>query len=194
MWNWSAVRTGSGAKAQGLVQRALLLVNSRKVWVIHPSFQLRVVLYGVSIAAFSLLLTFASIQFFFWRCQGVLLQQGVPLNHPIYVFLTEQERFMGVIYLGVAVLSLVVGVFAGLVLSHRVAGPIHRMRTHLLEAAAGRAARPLKFRDADYFKELADAYNAELQTRGRIRRPGSELNREERNAEVPTQQETPRAA
>jgi sensor histidine kinase YesM len=159
------------------IERVLGLVGARRQWVIHPKFQGKVVMFGLTIAGFSLVVTAFALKYFFWRTLNVLHEAGLPYNHPIYAFVLEQERWIKVLYLGVALLSTAFAFVMGLALSHRVAGPIYRLRKHLLEAAAGRAPSQVRFRDEDYFQELADAYNAELRSRGRVRRPGSEPSR-----------------
>jgi methyl-accepting chemotaxis protein len=47
-------------------------------------------------------------------------------------------------------------------LSHRFAGPIFSLRRAIREVAAGEAPRRLKFRRKDFWKDLADDYNAML--------------------------------
>ncbi|MGI9456341.1 MAG: hypothetical protein ACR2NU_07250, partial [Aeoliella sp.] len=44
--------------------------------------------------------------------------------------------------------------------THRFAGPIVRLRRSMRELAAGEAPPRLKFRDLDYWQELADDYNS----------------------------------
>lgn len=51
-------------------------------------------------------------------------------------------------------------------LSHRFAGPIFSLRRALTEVASGAKARRLKFRANDYWKDLADQYNAVLERFG----------------------------
>ena len=47
-------------------------------------------------------------------------------------------------------------------LSHRFAGPIFSLRRAIREVAAGETPRRLKFRRKDFWKDLADDYNAML--------------------------------
>jgi hypothetical protein len=47
-------------------------------------------------------------------------------------------------------------------LSHRWVGPIYRLRTALQALAMGEPVKPLTFRAGDYWKELADGFNAVL--------------------------------
>jgi hypothetical protein len=44
-------------------------------------------------------------------------------------------------------------------LSNRFVGPIYRLRGALRHLADGQEVRPLKFRDGDYWHELADDFN-----------------------------------
>jgi nitrate/nitrite-specific signal transduction histidine kinase len=44
--------------------------------------------------------------------------------------------------------------------SHRFVGPMVRLRESMQRAAAGEPVDPIRFRDADYWQELADAFNA----------------------------------
>lgn len=50
-------------------------------------------------------------------------------------------------------------------LSHRFAGPILRLRNTLIDMKAGRAVRPLKFRDNDFWQELAGDFNDVMRMR-----------------------------
>jgi methyl-accepting chemotaxis protein len=44
--------------------------------------------------------------------------------------------------------------------SHRFAGPMVRLRSSMLRAAAGEHVAPIRFRQGDYWQDLADAFNA----------------------------------
>lgn len=59
------------------------------------------------------------------------------------------------------VTAALIPVFAwdSLKLSHRFAGPISRLRRTLLDIKAGRAVAPLKFRETDFWQEIASDFN-----------------------------------
>lgn len=59
------------------------------------------------------------------------------------------------------VTAALIPVFAwdSLKLSHRFAGPISRLRKTLLDIKAGRAVVPLKFRETDFWQEIASDFN-----------------------------------
>jgi methyl-accepting chemotaxis protein len=49
--------------------------------------------------------------------------------------------------------------FDSIKLSHRFAGPIHRLKKTIQELANGSTFEPLTFRGADYWRSLADDFN-----------------------------------
>ncbi|WP_250931256.1 hypothetical protein [Aporhodopirellula aestuarii] len=51
-------------------------------------------------------------------------------------------------------------------LTNRFAGPISRLRSELSNAAEGRPVRHLKFRDNDFWREIADGFNALIDRAG----------------------------
>ena len=183
-WSGKSSKSNSGEILKtgiDLLDRFLSLVNFRRQWIVNPPLQLRMMALGSVVALASLAAAYGGAMYVFDRSQSAMVEAGVPLHHPMYLFLAEQMNTLRVVFGIIGVLALCVGMGVGLWISHRVAGPIYRMRRHLQEAAAGRAPQPIRFRQGDYFQELADAYNEELITRGRIRRPGTEEHREDRD-------------
>ncbi len=49
-------------------------------------------------------------------------------------------------------------------LTHRMAGPIVRLRSHVRSLAAGEEVPPLKFRDGDFFTDLPPLFNEMVET------------------------------
>lgn len=48
-------------------------------------------------------------------------------------------------------------------LSNRFVGPIYRLRRSLNDLADGKPVQPIKFRDGDYWQDVADAFNRVLE-------------------------------
>ena len=48
-------------------------------------------------------------------------------------------------------------------LSHRFVGPVMRLRNEMKRVADGQQPKPLKFRDGDFWMELAEDYNAMIE-------------------------------
>ncbi len=153
------------------------LAASRSKWFIYPEFQLKVVAYGVSIAALAGSIAYGASKYVFWKSLDVLKEAGLPMSHPVFAFLLQQEQTFDGVFLVLSTVGLFFSFMIGVRLSHRIAGPVLRLKHHLERSASGAAPAKLVFRDGDYFQDLADAYNRDLESRGRPRRPGSELNR-----------------
>lgn len=137
----------------------------------HLPFQSNIILFGISVAVVALAFAYVAILVFFWKCYDVLQAVGIGVGHPVYRFLVEQQNYLGFIFSIAALCSIVVGAFTGLVISHRVAGPLKRMHDQFLEMAAGCVPRTIEFRKEDYFKELASAYNEWVASKGELSRP-----------------------
>ena len=66
------------------------------------------------------------------------------------------------VFLAVGFTNVMVIFVGGLVLSHRVAGPLFKIQKHMNDVAEGFTHGHVNFRRNDYFGELADAYNRVL--------------------------------
>lgn len=137
--------------------------NRRRKLLIYPQFQLRYLVssLGGSLAVISI--CFFANHLFFRHFERRGHDGGLPADHIFFQFLAEQRHFMAMVLVGVAVVTTVCLTVYGLVLSHRMAGPLHRLRRYLEEEIQGNGnAHPLKFRDGDYFVEIADLVNQAL--------------------------------
>ena len=132
---------------------------ARKKLLINPQFQLRVMGYMIAISLLTLLIVYGSNAYFFWRFEEFGRAMDLPLDHAYYNFISEQKSYMNRNFIFTALGVICAIVAGGLVLSHRGAGPIYRLTTHMKEVAAGKAKGKVTFRKNDFFTDLADAYN-----------------------------------
>ncbi len=63
------------------------------------------------------------------------------------------------IYIWSAMISLSVLIWFAFRMSHRIAGPLYRLKMAMLKTATGKKIKKLAFREKDYFQELADSFN-----------------------------------
>jgi methyl-accepting chemotaxis protein len=77
-------------------------------------------------------------------------------------------------FLLVMVFLMPVFVMDAVKLSHRFAGPIFSLRRAIRRVAAGEAPRKLKFRERDFWRDLAEDYNAMLSKLGALEDESSE--------------------
>lgn len=125
-------------------------MNRRKKKLILTSFQLRCIALAASVALLAVVVQ--SLVF------ALLLQapgtEGLPPEQ-------RAEWVGGLLRAGgigfVLLLPFLVSV--GLVVTHRIAGPIYRFQEHLKAIAEGRAPGPCKIRRQDEFQELCRRIN-----------------------------------
>ncbi len=146
-------------------QAALLWEQSRRqTLLIEPEFQKSFLKFTLLTALGVGAIFYISFEIFLSRLveRGRLLR--LAPDHSYFQFIEEQARFMQIIFGITAVISTAFIVFMGLYLSHRVAGPIYRLKTYLKNARIGVDALPLEFRQKDYFKDLSEALNKFIQS------------------------------
>lgn len=133
--------------------------NRRRRWLVNPRFQLSFLLFSAGSAAVTAAIFYIASMYFFWKFESLGRTIGLPEGHVFFRFIAEQRSSMTLVLLAFSVLALGFLLVAGLVMSHRVAGPLYRMHQHLLRVAETRADAPLRFRSKDYFQEIPAAYN-----------------------------------
>jgi hypothetical protein len=138
------------------------LPTLRKTLLINPPFQYRFMFWMGALAFLSILLMHISHQWFFFNLRKQALLAGIPSGHVFFQFIQDQQNEMnwvsGLCFLGVCLL---VAIF-GLWLSHKIAGPMYRMKTHFQEGAKRGSPEPLHFREGDFFGDVAQAYNEQF--------------------------------
>jgi sensor histidine kinase YesM len=130
--------------------------------LINPKFQYSFMRYFVGIAAATLGVFYTAKVLFFNHVHTYLRSLGFSDNHVLYDFLTRQSHIMDALFAGAAAVEIAFLAWMALRISNRIAGPLYRLRKEMLRTAQGGALTHLKFRDGDYFEELADAYNEQM--------------------------------
>lgn len=135
----------------------------RRNFLINPKFQLSFLGYTVGVSVVTIGFFYAADAYFFWKFSQLGQGLGLPSNHVFFQFLDEQKSTKNFYYgvaAGIAVSFLTVW---GLLLSHRVAGPLYRLRKHATAVANGETRSDVRFRKGDFFQEVAEAYNLQMQ-------------------------------
>ena len=134
-----------------------------KNFLVYPEFQLRIITIISSISLVAPLL----IYFFQYAAFQDQIENGQMLNlseaHPYYVFYYDFQQRMLTVLFTTLLFSFFLSVLVGLYVSHKIAGPLLKMRRHF-EAIGRREVdeHPIYFRERDYFKDLAFAYNSKF--------------------------------
>ena len=123
---------------------------SRKRFWIHPGFQRRVILFWVVQA-----LVVAICSYFvtiYLASRSATAEQAAMLRELVRPALLVS-----------AGIGFAVSCVAGLVFSHRIAGPVHRIKSSINKIINGNFAEPIILRQDDELKDLAAAINMLLQ-------------------------------
>jgi hypothetical protein len=78
---------------------------------------------------------------------------GIPDGHVFYRFLNNQKSGLDHLFIGLAIFNFLLLVGVGFIISHRIAGPIHKMRSYLLQMDSNQ--EDFKLRESDFFPELS---------------------------------------
>lgn len=129
----------------------------RSIFLINRKFQFRFAVYFcLGLLALSFIypvIIYNLFEFFFMRYQvdtapGALVSKIQETQHQVIWFLIAfQITFLGLCFL------------VGLFISHRIAGPIYKLRQFFLKAKDGDLVSKLEFREKDYFQDLPVSYN-----------------------------------
>jgi len=130
--------------------------------LIYPEFQLKLI--GLNLGI--LFLTFLG----FWVTSQEIIQGLAPMAKISGVelefyqkYLAYHEQQFRVAYITAVLLAVLASGGVTLFLSHRVAGPIVRLR-HFLRATQKGDAAPLTFRDGDFFNDLPPLVNETVES------------------------------
>lgn len=132
--------------------------NKRKVLLINKRFQLSMLSWFFLLAIGLIALFYTANWYFFQNLTKLAQEAGLPSDHVFFQFIEGQKIIMNRIYIITSSLSIVVITVGGLVLSHKIAGPLYRLTRHL-EKNSMENVTPVKFRTGDYFQEIQHAFN-----------------------------------
>jgi hypothetical protein len=130
-----------------------------KRYLVHPRFQLKFIGWMLAIAALCLVLIYCSNLIFLNKLVLIGNNLQLPANHPFFQFISEQEKILLRVFAWTAVGVVMITVGGGLLLSHRIAGPIDRIERHIDGVLSKNKIKEMRFRKKDFFPELAVQVN-----------------------------------
>lgn len=133
-----------------------------KNYLIYPRFQLALIAANVATLLFSFL--FVGIQSM--RSYDKLREIGrignIPSDHSYYRFIDAHEQNLYQYLLIAVVVSTILSALCTLMVSHRFAGPLVRLRGYFRSIGDGKPLTPLSFRKGDFFSDLPALVNKAL--------------------------------
>jgi hypothetical protein len=128
-----------------------------KTFIINPKFQLKLLSYFIFLFFITTISLYSTTYLFFWRMKEKGLSVGIPENHVFYDFLIQQKSDLDTLFIWMAIFNFFALIGIGLLLSHRIAGPIYKLKNHLSQIST--MQDDFKLRESDFFQELAPLVN-----------------------------------
>jgi len=133
-----------------------LAFYKRSVFLINPSFQLKFSLIVCSVIVISTLIYPVIIYEFF----ELISRNNPQIAENIIAAQNDLVFYLIIIQTVITLLVFIVFIF----FTHKIAGPLYKLKNHLLEIREGKAISPLTFRDGDYFQDVAEEVSLFLET------------------------------
>lgn len=135
--------------------------RKKRSLLINPRFQWTLIGYVSVVAMLILAVSFGLFTFGFNEFSNIGLQAGLPQDHVYFEFIRMQEATFLRVFAALCILVAAILVVGGLVVSHKIAGPIYRMQKEFLRMKADSPVhlREIYFRKGDFFPELAETFN-----------------------------------
>ena len=137
------------------------LILGEKKFLINKNFQIQFMISVFLISICSMSIIYLANDYFFhsYMLRGEAL--NLPPDHPFFLMIHEQKKFMTNMFIIVAVaISGTAGIW-GLFYSHKIAGPLYRLHQYFSQAALEGAhlKKKVYLRDGDVFQEVPDSIN-----------------------------------
>lgn len=124
---------------------------------INPRFQLKFMSYFVTLFIITTVSLYSTTFLFFWNFQKKAMDVGIPAGHVFYKFLGHQKHDLDLLFIGLAVFNLILLLTVGFIISHRIAGPLFKMKKHLEQM--NDTEEEFILRDKDFFQDLPPVIN-----------------------------------
>ena len=134
--------------------------RKRGRFLVLPSFQIKFMAYILVFSAFGLVVLYGSNAFYFDRLVSEGREMGLAPDHIYFQFIDQQRSLLNSVFVTVSAIVFGGLVIAGVYLSHRIAGPVYRIQCYLQEFYETGQPGRIKFRDGDFFPEIAELVNA----------------------------------
>ncbi len=133
----------------------------RQTFLIDPPFQWAMIRWTLFISLFSSGIFYIANVIFFNDLQELGIKQNLPYDSAYFQFLKQENSRLSLIFTLTTIISSILIVLFGIRFSHKIAGPIHRFRMYLKNCdPADQKLHDLKFREDDFFQELASDFNS----------------------------------
>lgn len=125
--------------------------------LIQPKFQLRLLSYFMGLFALTTVCLYSTTYLFFWTFKEKALKVGIPEGHIFFTFLKNQKHDLDMVFIGLAAFNFLLLLIVGFIVSHRLAGPLFKIKQHL--ASLSQESEDLRLREKDFYKDIEPVIN-----------------------------------
>lgn len=129
---------------------------------IYPKFQFTLLLAQIIVSIITFVVIHFKVNEAFQRLSDMGSKINLPVEHAYYSFIEHSRNMISTNLNWALSFSVFLTIVASLYLSHKVVGPIHRLRIYFRAIISGAPQHDLKFRKGDYFEDLPDLINESL--------------------------------
>jgi nitrogen fixation/metabolism regulation signal transduction histidine kinase len=131
--------------------------NLRRHLLIHPAFQLKFAfLFTAAVVAFSVIFPI----FVYTMFDSMESHSFFQKNAAALQALREARYDITIFFIVMVILFVAIAFMLALFQSHRIAGPLYKLRMAMIGMQQGVLDQHIQFRNHDNFPELADGFNA----------------------------------
>lgn len=136
-------------------------MNNRllKSYLIDKPFQLRFVLYCLGFNFVLSGLFVYSAYRFFRQFEMMGRSAGFPPDHSFFNFIQRQELHLYTNMLWSLLFVTIVALIFGVIQSHKIAGPLYRLKLELKKMTTNKKLSNISFRQKDYFQDIPEEFN-----------------------------------
>ena len=131
----------------------------RKTYLINKRFQFVFIGYFLGLSLASCTGFYIAITYYFIELEKKAMGE-IDSGHVFFEFLKQQQQGLNFHFFITSFVIIILGVIGGLYISHKGAGPIHRLTTYLEENSKSKECPLITFRKGDFFPELKAALNS----------------------------------
>jgi hypothetical protein len=104
-------------------------------------------------------MAFASNYYFIYKMRDLGRISGLSTDSPFFVLIERQAELLSITVSISTMISFCMIVVFGLLISHKISGPIYNIQKNISDRINKGVVRPFKFRKKDYFLDLAQSLN-----------------------------------
>jgi hypothetical protein len=135
--------------------------NKRQIknFLINPAFQFKFALIPAISSIIAVIIAIFICTFYLKNAYFQFMNASTDYSPELVNYFTDQLNTT-ILILTISLTSLIIIiVFMGIYLTHKVAGPIYKMEKHIEKILREKSLEPLYFREGDEFQDLALKFN-----------------------------------